>query len=234
MRTSVWAIVAAATVGVHAQTPREMQVVRRAADAFGGADRIPALKTLSIDGHGQIGAQNGGGNITPSPDAPQKWVNINDFSRIVDLPHGRTRVRQRRINDFVFARSPNMLARNPRSNEGLDGDLAFDVAPDGKAARLSDAVARTRRMEMLAHPHRLLVQADMFSHEWDLMWWGQSYRETIKRWNLQVDRDVPIHGKILTFAEVLAAIDQQVKNAEDLCKAAAAAGFGLQGCPPKF
>src|SRR6188768_1455243 len=46
-------------------------VIARAATALGGRDRLLAIKTLTIEGYGQLAYQNGGGNITSSPDAPQ-------------------------------------------------------------------------------------------------------------------------------------------------------------------
>ncbi len=83
-------------------------LITRAAEALGGRDRILKIRTLTIEGYGQLAYQNGGGNITSSIDAPQKWIDVNDFVRVVDLEHGRTRVRQRQVNDFVFAAAQNM------------------------------------------------------------------------------------------------------------------------------
>ena len=75
-----------------------------AAEALGGKNRILALKTLTIYGYGQQAYQNGGGNITASPDAAQKWVNVNGLQRTIDLEHGRMRLQQRLVQDFVFGK----------------------------------------------------------------------------------------------------------------------------------
>ena len=82
MRRMMWPGVAIAMTGVllAGQAPATapaMKLVLSAADALGGRDRVLAIKTLKIFGYGQLAYQNGGGNITASPDAPQKWVNIN-------------------------------------------------------------------------------------------------------------------------------------------------------------
>ena len=61
---------AASAVNGFAQTP-EMRVINSAADALGGRERLLSVKTLAIYGYGQQAYQNGGGNITASPDAPQ-------------------------------------------------------------------------------------------------------------------------------------------------------------------
>ena len=132
------------------ENERARALIVRAADALGGRDRVLAIKTLTIEGYGQLAYQNGGGNITSSIDAPQKWIDINEYVRVVDLEHGRSRVRQRQINDFVFAAAQNM--KGVVSTQANDGDVAFNIGANGTATRVSAAVARARRMESLAHP----------------------------------------------------------------------------------
>ena len=45
------------------------QVIDGVASALGGKPRLLALKTLKIEGYGQLAYMNGGGNISSSPDA---------------------------------------------------------------------------------------------------------------------------------------------------------------------
>jgi len=137
-------------VNAFSQTP-EIQLITRAAEALGGKARILSVKTLAIYGYGQQAYQNGGGNITASVDAPQKWVNINGLARTVDLEHGRMHLEQRLVQDFVFAYARNMNG-DTRVNQFLDGDIAFNTSADGKAVRVADANVRTRRIEMLGNP----------------------------------------------------------------------------------
>ena len=117
-------------------------LIVRAAEALGGRDRILALKTLTIEGYGQLAYQNGGGNITSSIDAPQKWIDINDYVRVTDLEHMRTRVRQRQVNDFVFAAAQNM--KGIVSTQSLDGDVAFNLNAAGAATRAPAGWNRSR------------------------------------------------------------------------------------------
>jgi glyoxylase-like metal-dependent hydrolase (beta-lactamase superfamily II) len=140
----------ASAINTFGQTP-ELQLITRAADALGGKDRILSVKTLTIYGYGQQAYQNGGGNITASIDAPQKWININGLQRTIDLEHERMHLEQRLVQDFVFAYARNMNG-DTRVNQFLDGSIAFNVGPDGKAVRAPDANVRTRRMEMLGNP----------------------------------------------------------------------------------
>ena len=105
----------------------------------------------------RLGNSKSGGNITGSPDAPQKWLDVNDHVRVVDLQGWRMRVRQQQVNDFVFAAARNM--RGVVSVQGLDGDIAYNVNADGTAMRAPAATARARRMEMFAHPITIVRRA---------------------------------------------------------------------------
>ena len=148
---------AASAVNGFAQTP-EMRLINSAADALGGRERLLSVKTLAIYGYGQQAYQNGGGNITASPDAPQKWVNVNGLARTIDLEHGRMHLEQRLVQDFVFAYARNMNG-DTRVNQFLDGDIAFNMGPDARAVRAPEAAVRARRIEMLGNPISLIRAA---------------------------------------------------------------------------
>jgi len=147
--------------GLAGQGPSpEAQLVRRAADALGGRERVLALKTLQIIGYGELAYFNGGGNITGAPDAPQKWQKVLEHTRIIDFENGRTRVQQRLKMDFEFASTAGQLGLN-RTNETLDGDVAYNIgggflsAPQTSTPQPQPAGAaavRQRRVELLAYP----------------------------------------------------------------------------------
>ncbi|HEY7444776.1 MAG TPA: MBL fold metallo-hydrolase [Vicinamibacterales bacterium] len=125
-----------------AQAPPEMQAVNMAADALGGRDRILAVNTLLLEGTGTNG--NLGQNVTPDGALPN--FDIKDFKRTIDLARKRARQQQTRV--------PTAPGANPQpqvQNFGVDGDVAFNVAPDGRAARQPELVARERRVEFLLH-----------------------------------------------------------------------------------
>jgi glyoxylase-like metal-dependent hydrolase (beta-lactamase superfamily II) len=154
------AAVVALVGGVASQgTAPERQVVTRAADALGGRDRVMSVKTLQIIGYGELAYFNGGGNITGDPAAPQKWQKVLDYTRSIDLEHWRTRVQQRLKMDFVFASTTGQLGLN-RTNETLDGDIAYNIGGGFLAAPQAGALpqpagpaaARQRRVELMAHP----------------------------------------------------------------------------------
>lgn len=133
-----------------AQAPPEMQAVSAAADALGGRDRILAVNTLTLEGSGTNG--NLGQNVTPDGALPN--FDVKDFKRTVDLANTRARQQQTRI--------PTAPGANPQpqiQNFGLDGDVAFNVTPDGAAARQPELVARERRIEFLLHHPVGIVRA---------------------------------------------------------------------------
>jgi glyoxylase-like metal-dependent hydrolase (beta-lactamase superfamily II) len=149
------AILSAVIAGQGASS--EVRVVGQMAEALGGRERVLAVKTIRFVGYGELAYQNGGGNITGHPDAPQKWRSVVDYERTLDLQNWRTRVQQRVKNHFVFASLEGQLGLT-RTNEVLDGDVAYNVrnaAAPGDAAqyqRVGGAAARQRRMDMLSHP----------------------------------------------------------------------------------
>ena len=133
------ALVAAAC----SSAPPERQIVDDAATALGGADRIQALAALEVTGSGP--APNAGQNRLPDDELPV-WQ-VSEHTRSIDLANNRTRVRQLREAQFQFAG-----ATVQRVTQGLDGDVAYNVAPDGTMTRAGDAAARDRRVELLHHP----------------------------------------------------------------------------------
>jgi len=165
---AVMTMCAALAAGLTGQaTSAELQLVMRSADALGGRDRVMGLKTLQIVGYGELAYMNGGGNISADPAAPQKWQKVLEYTRTIDLEHGRTRVQQRVRMDFVFASTAGQLGLN-RTNETLDGDIAYNIgggalaAPStgtAQAQRAGNAAARQRRVELLAHPITILRAA---------------------------------------------------------------------------
>jgi metal-dependent hydrolase (beta-lactamase superfamily II) len=150
-KTVVCAVLAAGCLtggGIRAQAPSARQAVEVAAAALGGAGRIRALKNIVLIGYAQYAYQNGGGNISPLPGAPQKYIAANDYRRIYDLEHGRMLHQERRNDLFPFANYAGHDFAPQR--QGLDGDVAYNINGQGQAIRGGDV--RDRRMWMHANP----------------------------------------------------------------------------------
>jgi len=126
-----------------ARTSPELRVINAAADALGGRQKVLAVRTLTIEGEGP--APNVGQNTMPDGELPV-WK-VTEFKRTIDVPNHRMRTSQLRTAQFLFAN-----ANTQRQNQGLDGDVAYNVGVDGTASRASAAVARDRRVELLQHP----------------------------------------------------------------------------------
>jgi glyoxylase-like metal-dependent hydrolase (beta-lactamase superfamily II) len=144
--------VVASAVFIGAQQRRADDVVARAAEALGGAGRLRAVKTITVAGYGENAYMNGGGNISASVDAPQKWVSVPEYEKTIDLEHGRMRVRQRNHQNFVFAGVAGYLGGANAQMAYLDGDVAYNAAANGRMVRANDQAARARRFDMMNNP----------------------------------------------------------------------------------
>ena len=132
----------------------EMQVVADAAEAMGGAERLQAVQSLTMEGSGRDLAV--GGSVTP--EAPPNVNLVADYRRSLDVTSPRMRTRQTRTAQYRFANSLVV-----RQDQGVDGDVAYNVpaADAGQAPapqRASANAARDRRAERLRHP-LVLVRA---------------------------------------------------------------------------
>ena len=137
---SLVTVVAALTAYATAQQQPQaaVRLIAAAADALGGRERILAVKTIVLDGYGEAAYQNGGGNISASPDAPQKWVRIPEYQKTIDLEHRRMRVRQRNHQGFVFASAAGYLgAANPNFAVNMPAAVGTGSGGAGKTLNFS-------------------------------------------------------------------------------------------------
>ena len=124
------------------------QAIDAAAEALGGAARLRALRNITLLGYAQYAYMNGGGNISPLPGAPQKFIAANDYRQIYDVQNTRTLQQERRNDLFPFA---NYGGHNfALARQGLDGAEAYNVNAQGAVQRGGDA--RDRRMWFYTNP----------------------------------------------------------------------------------
>jgi hypothetical protein len=143
-RTTVFALLTAATVSACAKGTPEQQIVNDAAAALGGRDRILAVKTLVIEGEGFNG--NLGQDMTP--EATGQRFELSGYKRSIDVAGGRARIEQTRTPNFAY-----FQGQAPQKQVlGVDGDVAYNVAPNGNATRASNAAGRDRRADIFHHP----------------------------------------------------------------------------------
>ena len=129
---------------------------------------------------------------------------------------------------------PDALSRNPRplKTRAVDDHLRLSDS------KLTVDVYRVVSNNHMAHglmayvpEHRLLIQGDLFDLNWEVYFWGNTYDDNVAYRKLDVERDVPIHGRVLPLAEVRAKLAEQTRNAEQLCARVEAAGLSMPGCP---
>src|SRR5213594_3066118 len=144
MKRMKWLVLSAAVIlGGCAQAP-EQQTINDAASALGGRDRILAVKTLIIEG----GGSNGNLGQDVRPEATSQTFTVADYKRAIDVAAGRARVEQTRTPNFTF-----FQGQQPQKQVfGIDGNVGYNVAPDGTATRVANAVANDRRAEIYHHP----------------------------------------------------------------------------------
>jgi glyoxylase-like metal-dependent hydrolase (beta-lactamase superfamily II) len=138
------AVLAAATLAACARPTPEQQVVLDAAAAVGDSERIAAVKTLVIEGQGT--QYNLGQDLVPG--ASGQTFTVTEYRRAVDLPGVRARTELTRQPNFSYFQGP----APQRQVAGIDGAVGYNVAPNGNATRVADAVAADRRAELLHHP----------------------------------------------------------------------------------
>jgi glyoxylase-like metal-dependent hydrolase (beta-lactamase superfamily II) len=145
------ALIAAAAVSGCTNATVEQQIINDAAAAIGGGDRIQAVKTLVIEGSGTNG--NLGQDMTP--EATGQTFAVTGYRRAMDAGGGRVRIVQTRTPNFTY-----FQGQQPQTQVlGVDGGVAYNIAPDGAATRASDQVAKDRRAESFHHPLTIIRAA---------------------------------------------------------------------------
>src|SRR4026209_2843575 len=104
------------------------QIVADAAAALGGRERILAVKTLVVQGGGHD--LNVGQSLRYDELGLQSDVwQIREYKRMYDLVNGRARFEVVRASQYPYYQGIGA----DRVVQGLDGDVAFNIAPNGHA-----------------------------------------------------------------------------------------------------
>jgi glyoxylase-like metal-dependent hydrolase (beta-lactamase superfamily II) len=144
MTRAIAVAVAALTLSACMRTSPERQMIDDAAAAMGGRERILAVKTLVIEGDGTNG--NLGQDLTP--EATTEAFTLAGYKRAIDVVGRRVRIEQTRTPNFAY-----FQGMAPQKQVlGLDGEVAYNIAANGTAARLPNAAAKDRRAEFYHHP----------------------------------------------------------------------------------
>jgi len=119
--------------------------------AMGGEAAVRAPTSLTLEATAGRNYNRGQG---VSPTAPLPRFDVTQVRRTTDLTAVRHQTEITRIPTFVAASvAPQHL------HTGLDGDIAYGIAPNGNANRQPPAVAAGRRHEHYHHPLALMRAA---------------------------------------------------------------------------
>lgn len=132
---------------VHAQASLATDAV---AAAMGGRDRLLAVRTIVYEGSGSN--YNFGQNLTPDADLPR--FAVTTYRRVVDLANGRMQTDLTREPRFVTGNTAPQ-----RQRFGVDSNVAYNIAPDGRPTRLGAQAAADRAAEQAVSPVGFLQAA---------------------------------------------------------------------------
>ena len=131
-------------------------------------------------------------------------------------------------------RFPDLLARNPQP-------LKFSAVDERLV--LEDGTARIDVFHAIGHlhmanavfawipEHRMLLEGDFTTVDWDWHWWGDAYLANVEHYDLDPRLNVPVHGEVTGFDETVAGIREQVARARAFCEESEARGVFPAGCP---
>jgi glyoxylase-like metal-dependent hydrolase (beta-lactamase superfamily II) len=153
MNRHAWlTLLAAVSITGCAAPSAEQQVIRDATAALGGRDRIEAVKTLVVTGEG-TGYSVGSDKLI---DTTYRIYEVTGYKHTIDLTAARALLEQTRTPT-----TPNFAGQAPAKQvQGIDGDVAFNVAANGNRNRAANEVTvRARRANIYHHPLTILRAA---------------------------------------------------------------------------
>lgn len=151
----------------------------------------------------------------------------------------------RRANEGIFREMvarpapnfPDALARNPRPLEFVPVDEHLVLEDETMRVDVYHAVGHLHMAEAVfayIPEHRVFVEGDFTTYDWEWHWWGGAYLDNVERYALDPAINIPVHGIVTTFDETIDAIEAQVERARAYCGERAEVGSYPAGCPVKY
>ena len=133
---------------------------------------------------------------------------------------------------------PDALGRNPKSLKFVPVDDHLKLKDSTNEIDIYHLVGNYHMANaVIVHvpASRLLIEGDLTTQNWDYNWWGDSVMNNIEYRKIKVDTVLAVHGqKPLPLAEIVSAIERQVRNTQAFCRRAAEAQFFQPGCPIQY
>ena len=131
----------------------------------------------------------------------------------VAVAEGLTIITQRANEAFFkdlvarpYTIAPDALAKNPKpmTLQLVDDMLTLkDASMEVQLYHLLDNPREGTNLFAYVPRDRMLVQADLYDATWLQHLWGENVLQNIERRKLRVDKDVPVHGAIEPFADMV-------------------------------
>ncbi|HEY6506892.1 MAG TPA: hypothetical protein VIY56_02710, partial [Vicinamibacterales bacterium] len=133
---------------------------------------------------------------------------------------------------------PDALGRNPKPLKFIPVDDHLKLKDATNEIDIYHIVGNYHMADgVIVHvpASNLLVEADLTTQNWDFNWWGDSLMNNIEHRRLKVVTNLAVHAQQpFPLAEVVSAIEKQVRNAQAFCRRAAEAQFFQPGCPIQY
>ena len=133
---------------------------------------------------------------------------------------------------------PDALGRNPKPLKFIPVDDHLNLKDSTNEIDIYHLIGNYHMANgVIVHvpASRVLVEGDLTTQDWDFNWWGDSLMNNIDYRKIKVDTHLAVHGqKPLPLAEVVSAIERQVRNTQAFCRRAAEAQFFQLGCPMQY
>jgi hypothetical protein len=133
---------------------------------------------------------------------------------------------------------PDALGRNPKPLKFIPVDDHLKLRDSTNEVDIYHLIGNYHMADaVIVHvpASRLLVEGDLTTQNWDYNWWGDSVMNNIEYRKIKVDTHLAVHGQTpLPLAEVVSAIERQVRNTQAFCRRAAEAQFFQLGCPIQY
>jgi glyoxylase-like metal-dependent hydrolase (beta-lactamase superfamily II) len=134
----------------------------------------------------------------------------------------------------TVTRFPDALSRNPTPLRTVAVDDHLRLADQALTVDIYRIIANGHMAHgLLAYipDYRLLIQGDLFDMNWQIYFWGDTYEANLTYRDIEIERDVPVHGRVQPISEVRRLIAEQIATARALCTDVEAAGLSMPGCP---
>jgi glyoxylase-like metal-dependent hydrolase (beta-lactamase superfamily II) len=133
---------------------------------------------------------------------------------------------------------PDALGRSPKALKFIPVDDHLKLKDSTNEIDIYHIVGNYHMADgVIVHvpASNLLVEADLTTQNWDFNWWGDSLMNNIEYRKIKVDTNLAVHAQQpYPLAEVVAAIETQVRNTQAFCRRAAEAQFFQPGCPIQY